>query len=83
MSKNLPSHQLQRTYALPPRWRWLTLTMLVVGGGSTTAIVLMQEEIPVLETCGPLAAIPLLGAPVLWLVRTIFNQAALPPDRKP
>jgi hypothetical protein len=30
---------------------------------------------------GPIAAIPLLGAPVVWLVRNLFNQTALPTDR--
>jgi Ca2+-transporting ATPase len=71
-----------RTFALSPRWRWLTATTLAVGGGGATAAILIQEEVTMLELLGPLAAIPLLGAPILWLVRTIFNQAVPPPERQ-
>jgi hypothetical protein len=60
----------------------LGYTVLAVGGPSTTATVLLQEEVMTLEILGPVAAIPLLGAPILWLVRTLFNQAAPPPDRQ-
>jgi hypothetical protein len=69
-----------RTFALSPRWRWLTATTLAVGGG-TTAAMLLQEEATLLELLGPVAAIPLLGAPIVWLVRNLFNQTAPPIDR--
>src|SRR5512147_3220961 len=55
-----------RTFALPPSWRWLTVTVLAIGGGGTTAAILIQEEALTLESLGPVAAIPLLGAPILW-----------------
>ena len=71
-----------RTFALPPRWRWLTFTVLTIGGGTTTAAILLEEEAVTLESLGPIAAIPLLGAPILWLVRMLFNQTALPSDRQ-
>jgi Ca2+-transporting ATPase len=71
-----------QTFALPPRWRWFTFTVLTIGGTTTTAAMLLQEEAVTLESLGPIAAIPLLGAPILWLVRTLFNQAALPADRQ-
>jgi hypothetical protein len=62
-----------RTFALAPRWQWLTNTVLVLGGGTTVA-ALIQDEVLLLESLVPLAAIPLLGAPVLWLVRALFNR---------
>ena len=68
-----PRHRLQRTFALSPRWQWLTNTVLALGSG-TTVVALTQEESLTLESLGALAAIPLLGAPVLWLVRAMFNQ---------
>jgi hypothetical protein len=63
-----------RTFALAPRWQWLTNTVLVLGGGGTTVAALLQEELLLLESLVPLAAIPVLGAPVLWLVRALFNR---------
>ena len=75
MNKSLPPHP-HRTFSLAPRWRWLSYTVLAVGGGSTTAMVLMQEEAVTLEILGTVVAIPLLGAPILWLVRTLFKQTA-------
>jgi hypothetical protein len=69
-----------RTFALSPRWKWLTVTVLAAGGG-TMAILLIQEEGLTLESLGPVAAIPLLGAPILWLIYKIFDQTAPPPDR--
>ena len=71
-----------RTFALSPRWRWVTATALIAGGGGTAAALLLQEEALTLELLGPVAAIPLLGAPILWLVRTLFNRTALPPVRQ-
>jgi hypothetical protein len=61
-----------RTFALAPRWQWLTNIVLVFGG--TTVAALLQEEILLLESLLPLAAIPVLGAPILWLVRALFNR---------
>jgi len=75
-SKHSQQHPLRRPFALSPRLRWLTGTALVLGGGGTTIAVVTQEELLTLETCGPLAAIPLLGAPVVWLVRAMFNHAS-------
>ena len=71
-----------RTFALAPRWRWLSYTVLAAGGGTTTATLLLEEEVRTIEVLGPVAAIPLLGAPIVWLVRTLFNQTALPSDRQ-
>jgi hypothetical protein len=69
-----------RTFALAPRWRWVTTSTLVTGGGGTV-VLLIQEELSFLETLGSIVAIPLLGAPVLWLVRTMFNQSDPPTDQ--
>ena len=69
-----------RPFALSPCRQWLTVTVLAAGGG-TTAILLIREEGLTLESLGPVAAIPLLGAPILWLVCKIFDQTAPPPDR--
>jgi hypothetical protein len=80
MNQSLPPHP-HRTFALAPRWRWLGYTALAVGGGTTTATVLLQEEATLLEILGPVAAIPLLGVPILWLVRMLFKQTAPPSDR--
>jgi hypothetical protein len=80
MNQSRPPHP-HRTFALAPRWRWLGYTVLAVGGGGTTATVLLQEEAALLEILGPVAAIPLLGAPILWLVRTLFKQTAPPSDQ--
>ena len=79
MNQSRPSHP-HRTFALAPRWRWLGYTVLAVGGG-TTATVLLHEEATLLEILGPVAAIPLLGVPILWLVRMLFKQTAPPSDR--
>jgi hypothetical protein len=79
MNKTTPPRP-HRTFALAPRWRWLTATTLAVGGGGTTAAILLQEEATMLELLGPLAAIPLLGAPIVWLIRNLFNQNAPPTD---
>ncbi len=81
MTKNLPQYRPSRTFTLPPRWRWLTVTVFTLGGGTST-VLLIQEETLTLESLGPVAAIPLLGAPIVWLVKTIFNCAALPSDRQ-
>lgn len=67
-------HRPARTFALSPRWQWLTNTVLALGGGGTALAALTQEEVLTLESLVPLAAIPLLGAPVLWLVRAMFNR---------
>jgi hypothetical protein len=72
-SKPSQRHPLQRPYALSPRWQWLTGTVLALGGGGTTVAILTQEELVMLEKLGPLAAIPLLGVPVLWLIRAMFK----------
>lgn len=72
-NKPAQRHPLQRAYALSPRWQWLTGTLLALGGGGTTVAVLTQEELLALETCGPLAAVPLLGVPVWWLIRAMFK----------
>jgi hypothetical protein len=68
-------------FALPPRWRWLAPAAMAAGGGGTTVTVLLQEEAELLEIFGPVGAIPLIGMPVLWFMRAIFNQAAPPSDR--
>ncbi len=81
MNQNLPPRP-HRTFALAPRWRWLSYTVLAVGGGSTTATLLLQEEATLLEILGPVAGIPLLGAPILWFVRTLFNQTASQSDQQ-
>ena len=81
MTKNLPQHGPSRTFALPPRWRWLTVTVFTLGGGTST-VLLIQEEALTLENVSPVAAIPLLGAPIVWLVKTILNRTALPSDRQ-
>jgi hypothetical protein len=80
MNQTRPPHT-QRTFALPPRWRWLSYTVLAAGGGTTTVTLLIEEEARTIEVLGPVAAIPLLGAPVVWLVRNLFNQSAPPTDR--
>lgn len=72
--------RFHRTFALSPRWRWVTTSTLVAGGGSTV-VLLIQEEMLLLETLGSIAAIPLLGAPVVWLVRTMFTQNDPPTDK--
>jgi hypothetical protein len=72
--KRSPQRRPARTFALAPRWQWLTNTVLALGGGGTTVAALTQEEVLLLEILVPLAAILLLGAPVLWLVRAMFNQ---------
>jgi hypothetical protein len=69
-----------RTFALSPRWQWLTVPVLAAGGG-TTAILFIQKEGLTLESLGPVVAIPLLGAPILWLINKIFDQTAPPLDR--
>jgi hypothetical protein len=71
--KHSPRRRPARTFTLSPRWQWLTNTVLALGGGMTV-VALTQEEGPPLESLGPLAAVPLLGTPVLWLVRAMFNQ---------
>ena len=81
MNQNLPPHT-KRTFALAPRWRWLSYSVLAAGGTTTTATLLIEEEIRTIEVLGPLAAIPLLGAPVVWLVRNLFSQTAPPADRR-
>lgn len=70
-----------RTFALPPRWRWLSYSVLAAGGSTTTVTLLIEEEVRTIEVLGPVAAIPLLGAPVVWLVRNLFDQTAPPTDR--
>jgi len=80
MNQNLPPHT-RRTFALAPRWRWLSYTVLAAGGSTTTVTLLIEEEARSIEVLGPIAAIPLLGAPVVWLVRNLFNQTAPPADR--
>ena len=77
MKQNLPPHT-QRTFALPPRWRWLSYTVLAASGSTTTVALLIEEEARTIEVLGPVAAIPLLGAPIVWLVRNLFNQTAPP-----
>lgn len=81
MNRSLPPHP-HRTFALAPRWRWLSYTVLAAGGGISTATILLQEEATALEVLGPVAAIPLVGTPILWLVRTLFNQTAPPSDQQ-
>ncbi len=44
--------------------------------------MLFQEEATLLEILGPVAAIPLLGAPIVWFVQALFNETTLPPDRQ-
>lgn len=80
MNQNLPPHT-RRTFALAPRWRWLSYTVLAAGGSTTTVTLLIEEEARTIEVLGPIAAIPLLGAPVVWLVRNLFDQTAPPSDR--
>ena len=80
MNQSLPPHT-RRTFALAPRWRWVSYTVLAAGGGVTTVTLLIEEEARTIEVLGPVAAIPLLGAPVVWFVRALFNQTALPVDR--
>ena len=80
MNHNRPPHT-QRTFALPPRWRWLSYSVLAAGGSTTTVTLLIEEEARTIEVLGPVAAIPLLGAPVVWLVRNLFDQTAPPTDR--
>ena len=52
MQSNKHSQQrpLRRPFALSPRWRWLTGTILALGGGGTTIAVLTQEEVLTLES---------------------------------
>lgn len=80
MKQISPLHT-HRTFTLPPRWRWLGYTVLAAGGGTTTAALLLDEEARTIEVLGPIAAIPLLGAPIVWLVRKLFDQTAPPFDR--
>lgn len=81
MRNNLPPHRPARIFALPPRWRWLTYSVLAVGGGGTTVALLIQEEVSILELLGLVAAIPLLGAPLVRFVHVLFNATTLPLDR--
>jgi len=79
MNQNLPPHT-RRTFALAPRWRWVSYTVLAAGGSTTTVTLLIEEEARTIEVLGPIAAIPLLGALVVWLVRNLFDQTAPPSE---
>ena len=67
--------RLGRPFDLPPRWRWLTISVLVLGGGVVAAATILEEEALTFATCATLASILVLGAPVLWLVWRLFNDS--------
>ncbi len=65
---------LGHPFDLPPRWRWLTIPVLAVGGGGVAATTILEEEALTFATCATLASILVLGAPMLWLVWRLFND---------
>lgn len=79
--KNHNRHRLGHPFALPPRWKWLTIPVVALGGAGTTVAIVLEEEALSFATCGPLAAIPLLAAPLFWLSWAIFKHNERPARR--
>lgn len=67
--------RLGHPFDLPPRGRWLTISVLVLGGGVLAATTILEEEALTFAKCATLASILVLGAPMLWLVWRLFNDS--------
>ncbi len=64
-------------FRLPPRWRWITGSVLAFGSGGTTVAVWLEENGIAVAECAPAAVLSALSALLYGFNHFVF-KAAMP-----